>query len=85
VRIIEVDPVIVERNIDTNKIVELIIDKKYLDILEHPRRKRQKIFILEYRDYIHAAPFVIDNDDNIIIKTVFPRRNFQKIYKEKLK
>ncbi|MDD3819694.1 MAG: hypothetical protein PHG41_07675 [Actinomycetota bacterium] len=84
-RIIEVDPVIVERNIDTNKIVELIIDKKYLDILEHPRRKRQKIFILEYRDYIHAAPFVIDNDDNIIIKTVFPRRNFQKIYKEKLK
>jgi hypothetical protein len=74
-----------ERNIDIDEIIELIIDKKYLDILEHPKRKGQKIFILEYRDYIHVVPFVIDKDDNIIIKTVFPSRNFQKIYKEKLK
>jgi hypothetical protein len=40
------------------------------------------IFILKYRDYIHVVPFVIDKDDNIIIKTVFPSRNFHKIYKE---
>ena len=65
-----------ERNIDIDEIVELIIDKKYLDILEHPKRIGQQIFILEYRDYIHVVPFVIDNDESIIIKTVFPGRKF---------
>jgi len=74
-----------ERKIEIEDIVDIIINKKYLDILEHPKRAGQQIFILEYRDYIHVAPFVIDNDDNIIIKTVFPSRNFHKIYEEELK
>jgi hypothetical protein len=42
-------------------------------------------FILFYKDYICGVPFIIDENDNIIIKTVFPGRNFHKIYKEKLK
>jgi hypothetical protein len=74
-----------ERNIEIEDIIDIIINKKYLDILEHPKRVGQQIFILEYRDYIHVVPFVIDSDDNIIIKTVFPSRNFHKIYKEQLK
>jgi len=68
-----------------NKSKNNYINKKYLDILEHPKRAGQQIFILEYRDYIHVVPFVIDEDSNIIIKTVFFSRNFQKIYKEELK
>jgi len=74
-----------ERHIEIEDIVDIIINKKYLDILEHPKREGQQIFILEYRDYIHVVPFIIDNEDNIIIKTVFPSRNFHKIYKEKSK
>ncbi len=74
-----------ERNIEIEDIVDIIINKKYLDILEHPKRAGQQIFILEYRNYIHVVPFVIDNDSNLIIKTVFPSRYFQKIYKEGLK
>jgi len=74
-----------ERNIDIDEIVELIIDKKYLDILEHPKRGNQQIFILLYKDYIHAVPFVVDKNNDIVIKTVFPSRNFHKIYKESLK
>jgi len=74
-----------ERNIDIDEIVELIIDKKYLDILEHPKRSNQQIFILSYKDYIHVVPFVVDKNDDIVIKTVFPSRNFHKIYKESLK
>ncbi len=72
-----------ERDID--EIVELIIERKYIDILEHPKREGQQIFILSYRNYVHVVPFVIDEDDNIIIKTVFPSRNFHKIYKERMK
>jgi len=74
-----------ERNIEIEDIVDIIIEKKYIDILEHPKREGQQIFILKYRDYTHVVPFVIDEDDNIIIKTVFPIRNSHKIYKEKLK
>ena len=74
-----------ERNIDIDEIVELIIDKKYLDILEHPKRGNQQIFILSYKDYIHVVPFVVDKNDDIVIKTVFPSRNFHKIYKESFK
>ena len=74
-----------ERNIDIDEIVELIIDKKYLDILEHPKRGNQQIFILSYKDYIHVVPFVVDKNNDIVIKTVFPGRNFHKIYKESLK
>jgi uncharacterized DUF497 family protein len=74
-----------EQNIEIEDILNIIIEKKYIDILEHPKRERQQIFILEYRDYIHVVPFVIDKDDNIIIKTVFPSRNSHKIYRERFK
>jgi len=74
-----------EREIDIDEIVEIIIERKYIDILEHPRRKDQQIFILSYNNYIYVVPFVIDEDENIIIKTVFPSRKFHKIYKEKIK
>lgn len=74
-----------ERNIEIEDIIDIITNKKYLDILKHPKREGQQIFILEYKDYIHVVPFIIDKDDNIIIKIVFPSKNFHKIYKEKSK
>ncbi|MCJ7471351.1 MAG: toxin [Actinobacteria bacterium] len=73
----------IEREIDIEEIVELIIERKYIDILEHPKREGQQIFILSYKNYIQVVPFVIDEDENIIIKTVFPSRKFHKIYKER--
>ena len=74
-----------ERNIEIEDIVDIIVEKKYIDILENPKREGQQIFVIEYRDYIHVVPFIIDSEGNIIIKTVFPSRNFHKIYKEKSK
>ena len=74
-----------ERNIEIEDIVDIISEKKYIDILEHPKREGQQIFILKYREYIHVVPFIIDKDENIIIKTVFPSRNFHKVYEEKIK
>jgi len=74
-----------ERNIEIEDIIDIIVNKKYLDILEHPKIKGQQVFVLEYRGYIHVVPFIIDKNNNIIIKTVFPSRSFHSIYKEKLK
>jgi len=58
----------------------MIENHKYIDILDHPKLKNQNIFILKYNNYIHAVPFIIDINKNIIIKTIYPSRKFDKLY-----
>ncbi len=71
---------IVERNISFEEIGEIILDKRYLDILENSARPEQQIFIIEWQTYIYVVPFVIDEDKNIVLKTAYPSRKFQKKY-----
>lgn len=71
-----------ERNISFESISEVILEKKYLDILEHPSKENQLFFIIELNDYIYSVPFIIDNKLNIILKTAYPSRKLQKKYKE---
>ncbi|MEA3369535.1 MAG: BrnT family toxin [Candidatus Ratteibacteria bacterium] len=70
-----------ERNISFEEISEVILDNKYLDILDHPRKPNQSIFVIEIKDYIYAVPFVIDENSNIILKTVYPSRKLYNKYK----
>ena len=71
------------RDISLEEVAQLILDKNYLAILENPARLDQRIFILTYRGYTHVVPFIIDEEDNIILKTAFPSRKFHKLYGEK--
>ena len=71
-----------ERNISFDEISELILREEYLDILENPGREDQLIFIVYLRGYIYAVPFLVDEQENIILKTVYPSRKFNKIYGE---
>jgi len=71
-----------ERNISFEIIADLILNKKYIDILDNPARPNQNIFIFEVEKYIYAVPFIIDNESNIILKTIYPSRKFYKKYKE---
>ena len=75
----------IDRDIDINEIIEIITQKKYIKIMKNPKRKGQQIFIIFYKNYIHVVPFVIDDAENVVVKTVFPSRYFHKIYKEKMK
>ncbi len=75
---------LLERNITFEEISEIILNKKYLDILENPSRPEQQIFIIEMKDYIYVVPFIIDEDENIFLKTAYPSRKFQKKYGEKI-
>jgi len=70
-----------ERGISFEQVEKIILDKEYIDILENPTRETQDIFIININDYIHIVPFVIDDEENIVLKTVFPSRKFNKIYK----
>ena len=71
-----------ERNIDIDEVAQLLLDQNFISILEHPAKSNQQLFIISYKNYIHVVPFIIDKNDNIVIKTVYPSRKFHKIYKE---
>lgn len=68
------------RGVSFSEIEDHIIEKDYKAMLENPGHVGQMIFIIEHRGYIHVVPFVIDSEENIILKTIFPSRRYQKIY-----
>jgi hypothetical protein len=68
------------RNIHLEEIAELILNRRYLDIVKHPKRPNQSIFVIVINGYVHAVPFVVDQDANIILKTAFPSRKLHKKY-----
>lgn len=74
------EKLIAERGVSFDLVAELILQKKYVAILESPTRKRQYIFLVPIDGYIHVVPFVIDKDENIVLKTIFPSRKFHNLY-----
>lgn len=71
------------RGVSFEDVAQIILDKRYLDILENPNHAKQKVFVVSYKSYTYVVPFVIDADNNIVLKTVFPSRKFHKLYGEK--
>jgi len=69
-----------DRGLSLEVFASLILDKKYCAILKNPSRKDQKIFVIPYQNYTYVVPFLIDNEQNIVLKTVFPSRKYHKIY-----
>lgn len=69
-----------ERGIALAEIADLIVSGRLLAVLENPSRPAQTVFIVDYHRYTHVVPFVLDRDDNIVLKTAFPSKKFHKIY-----
>ena len=66
--------------ISFEEVAGLILNREYLDILEHPKIANQYYFIVRIRDYTWVAPFLIDDEDRIVLKTAYPSRKFHKRY-----
>ena len=69
-----------ERGISFEEVAIMILEKQYAAIVKHPKRRGQRIFLIPIHGYIHAVPFIFDGDGNIVLKTVFPSRAFNKKY-----
>ena len=69
-----------ERGISLEEVAVLILQKKYVEIVKHPKRPGQRIFLIPINGYIHAVQFVLDAENNFVLKTVFPSRKFHKKY-----
>lgn len=70
-----------EKNISFEQISEIILEEKVVDVLMHPKKDNQYIFVLEIHDYIFAVPFMIDDNENIILKTAFPSKKLNRKYR----
>ena len=73
------------RGISLEDVAQIILDKKYLAVLENPTHPEQMIFVVRYKSFTHVVPFVIDADNNIVLKTIFASRKFHKLYGKETK
>lgn len=72
------------RNIDIHEAASLIDDGQFLKIEEVPSQENhpeQLMFLLLLNDYVHCVPFVIEDNGDIFIKTIFPNRRKNKLWK----
>ncbi len=68
------------RGVSFEDVAQIILDERYLDILENPVRPDQMIFVVSFRSYTYVVPFIVDAKKNIVLKTIFPSRKFHKLY-----
>ncbi len=71
---------IADRGVSFDVVSDLILQRKYVAVLENPAREGQYIFLVPIKGYIHVVPFVIDEDENIVLKTVYRSRKFHKLF-----
>ena len=70
-----------ERGVSLETVAAMISRGEYRDVLKHPTRRNQSIFILEIAQYTWVVPFVVEEDgESIFLKTAFPSRKFHKRY-----
>jgi len=66
------------------RIAEVISNEQYLEVVKHPKRPNQRMFIVRLDDYVWVVPFVIEADgETIFLKTAFRSRNLNRQYGEK--
>jgi len=74
------------RGIGFEEAVNAINEGHILAVIEHPNKQKypnQKIYIIDFDDYIYCIPFIEDNE-KIFLKTVYPSRIYtNKFLKEK--
>jgi len=72
-----------DRGIRFEDIAEIIINNKYIDIIENPTRDNQLYFVINLNNYIHIVPFVVDTNNTIVLKTIFPSKKYNNLYRGK--
>ena len=58
----------------------LLVENRYIAAIDNRVRDGQQYFVMSIRDYTWVVPFVIGEDDRIVLKTAFRSRKYHKIY-----
>ena len=51
---------------------EDILKGELIGIKKHPKRKHQNIMLFEYKRYIWLVPYVLEDNGDIFLKTLYP-------------
>ena len=62
---------------------EELLNAKEICVTGHPARKGQRIIYFDYKGYVWLVPYVKD-DDRVFLKTLYPSRNYTKLYRRGL-
>jgi uncharacterized DUF497 family protein len=54
-----------ERNISLEEIADLLMNQQFYEILEHPQRADQMVFVLAYKNYTHAGPLSLTHKEQL--------------------
>ena len=73
-----------ERNVSFEVILEIILEKKYLEIIKNESENHigQNMYIININNYIFLVPFV-ETEEEIFLKIIIPSRKYTKIYLKK--
>ncbi len=69
-----------ERGVRFEDVVSCILDGKVVATIKNPIRNGQFYLIVKLSGYIHVVPFIINDNEEMVLKTIFPSRKFQKKY-----
>ena len=61
---------------------EDILHGKLVAVKKNPARKDQNIMLFEYKRYIWIVPFIIEENGDLFLKTLFPSRKYTKMFRE---
>jgi hypothetical protein len=61
-----------ERGVSFEEAVWEIEEGRVMDLIPHPSRANQRIFIVMLHGYAYAVPFVTDDEGNYFLKTLYP-------------
>lgn len=67
------------KNVGFSECATEIEEGRILDIVENENYPGQKMYLINLHDYVYVVPFV-ENDGVVFLKTIFPNRDFTKIY-----
>jgi len=73
------------RQIRFEDVLPILEGKEALATIPHPNKKKfpnQKVYVIELRNYVYVIPFVED-EEKIFLKTIYPSRKANRIYKKK--
>ena len=58
---------------------EEIIQSQFIEIIAHPSRPNQQVFVYKHKGYMWAVPFV-ETENEFFLKTIYPSRKLLKRY-----
>ena len=72
-----------ERGVGFEEVVSCIMNNEVLDVLKNPTRIGQYNLIVNLKNYTYAVPFLVNENEEVILKTIYPSRKLHKLYGRK--